>query len=348
MNYIGSKLSLLEFIDESLTSLVGESLHDNMMLCDIFAGTNVVGSYFKNKGYSVVSNDIQTFGFYLGKVLIENNELLNFEKLNQIGIDNPFNYLNKLKGRQGFIFKNYTLEGTKNQEYQRQYFTEENAKKIDAIRLKINYWNKNGLLSDKEYYYLVASLVESADKIANTASVYEAFLKKIKSSAQKELILKPLDLNVQNGKNTYFACNEDGEKLIKHIHGDVLYMDPPYNNRKYDTNYHILETIALYDNPKIKGKTGVRCEQSKKSNFCIKKLAPQSLENIVKDANFKYILLSYNNEGIIPIEKIEEIFSRYGKYSRFEKNHRRFKADNSREYSTDHTIEYIHCLVKEN
>ena len=74
MNYIGSKLSLLEFIDESLTSLVGESLHDNMMLCDIFAGTNVVGSYFKNKGYSVISNDIQTFGFYLGKVLIENNE----------------------------------------------------------------------------------------------------------------------------------------------------------------------------------------------------------------------------------------------------------------------------------
>ena len=123
-------------------------------------------------------------------------------------------------------------------------------------------------------------------------------------------------------------------------------MDPPYNNRKYDTNYHILETISLYDNPKIKGKTGIRIENSKKSNYCIKEKAEADLEDLIKRANFKYILLSYNDEGIIPIQSIEKIMKKYGKYKRYEKRHKRYKSDNSRTYKKDYTIEYIHCLEK--
>ena len=86
--------------------------------------------------------------------------------------------------------------------------------------------------------------------------------------------------------------NEDGCELLEHICGDVLYMDPPYNSRKYDTNYHILETIALYDSPKIKGKAGLRQEECKKSRFCMKKEAPLILEEMVAKAKFDYILLS--------------------------------------------------------
>ena len=73
----------------------------------------------------------------------------------------------------------------------------------------------------------------------------------MKKSAEKPIVINPLELIFKNKK--YEVYNKDSKELIKEIKGDILYLDPPYNTRKYDTNYHILETIALYENPKIKG-----------------------------------------------------------------------------------------------
>ena len=344
MNYIGSKFSILDFIDDTINDFA-KPKNSNITLCDIFSGTGSVGKYFKRKGYNVISNDIQYYSYITAKHFIENNEELKFEKLNEEGIE-PFEYLNKLEGTEGFIYKNYSLAGTQGQEYERQYFSDENAKKIDAIRLKIEEWKISKKIKENEYDFLIASLIESADKVANTASVYEAFLKKLKASASKSLKLNPVEIIVTTEDRTYKVYNENCNDLIKHISGDILYMDPPYNTRKYDTNYHMLETIALYDNPEIKGKTGVRTETSKKSKYCIKKEAMNAFEDLVKNAKFKYLLLSYNDEGIIPIEDIKRIMSKYGKYKCYEREHKRFKADSKREYLKDFTIEYIHCLEK--
>ena len=342
MNYIGSKYSILSYIDEVIEDFTENK--KNTTFCDIFAGTGVVSKYFKEKGYNIIANDIQYFSYVTLKGIIEVNDELKFEKLSKKG-NNPFIILNGLKGKKGFIYKNYSLGGTKKSEYQRQYFSDENAKKIDACRMKIEKWKNKKIISLDEYYYLLACLIEAADKVANTASVYEAFLKDLKKSAQKSIVINPLELTFKNKK--YEIYNKDSKELIKEIKGDILYLDPPYNTRRYDTNYHILETIALYDNPKLKGKTGLRVEDSKKSNYCIKHKAEIELEDLIKDAKFKYILLSYNDEGIIPMKKIEEIMKKYGKYKRYEKRHKRFKSDNSREYKKDFTIEYIHCLEKE-
>ena len=160
--------------------------------------------------------------------------------------------------------------------------------------------------------------------------------------------MKPVEILVNKKCSLLKVYNEDCNTLIKNISGDILYMDPPYNTRKYDTNYHMLETIALYDDPEIRGKTGVRTETKKKSKYCQKKEATATFEALVRDSKFKYLLLSYNDEGIIPLEEIERIMSKYGRYKRYEKEHKRFKADSKREYLKDTTIEYIHCLEKEN
>lgn len=341
MNYIGSKLSILTYIDEVLEDFVKPK--KNIILCDIFAGTGVVSKYFKEKGYNIIANDIQYFSYVTLKGLIENNAELEFSKFSKKHV-NPFVCLNGLNGKKGFIYKNYSLGGTKKHKFKRQYFTDENAKKIDAVRIKIEKWKKKKLITETEYYYLLACLIEASDKVANTASVYEAFLKNIKKSAQKPIIINPLDYSFKFGK--YEIYNEDSKELIKKINGDVLYLDPPYNTRKYDTNYHMLETIALYDNPKIKGVTGTREENTKKSNYCIKNKAALELEYLIKNAKFKYILLSYNDEGIISIDEIEKIMKKYGNYKRYEKKHKRFKSDNDRTYKKNYTIEYIHCLEK--
>lgn len=345
MNYIGSKLSLLNYIDNTLTDF-SKINGKNITFCDIFAGTSSVGKYFKNKGYNIISNDIQYYSYVLAKHYIENNSEIKFEKLKNYGIINPFEYLNNLKDYKGFIENNYTMEGTKNQVFKRQYFTDENAIKIDSIRQKIEDWNNNKLLTSNEYYYLLACLLESSDKVANTASVYEAFLKNVKKSAQKEIKFEPLQTLIYPEEKVYKTYNEDANDLIKKISGDVLYLDPPYNTRKYDTNYHILETIALNDSPSIKGKTGVRVDISKRSRYCQKKEVEVAFEDLIKNSNFKFILLSYNDEGIIPINRIEEIMSKYGSYKRYEQQYRRFKSDNNKNYLKNSTIEYLHCLKK--
>ena len=155
-------------------------------------------------------------------------------------------------------------------------------------------------------------------------------------------------------KNT-FSIKPIKRIIEKYAYGIII--DPFANNSRiaaitndldpqYDTNYHMLETIALYDNPKIKGKTGVREETNKRSKYCIKKEVESTFEDLIKNADFKYIFLSYNDEGIIPLNRVKEIMSKYGEYKVYEQKHKRFKADNNRNYLKDSTIEYIHCLKK--
>lgn len=341
MNYIGSKHSIIDFLEESIIDF---TKNEGKVFCDIFAGTGVVGKRFKLLGYDVIANDIQYYSFVINKHYIENNGNINFTKLKELGIEDVFVYLNKLSDYYGCMYFEYTTEGTFTKQYQRQYFTLENALKIDSIRNKIEKWYKKDLINKNEYYYLITCLLESADKVANTASVYEAFLKKIKRSAQKKMEIKPLDIIVN--KDTFGKVYiEDSNKLIKKISGDILYLDPPYNKRKYATNYHVLETIAYGDYPNVKGKTGIR-KDGFKSDFNNKEKVLESFEEIIKEANFKYVFLSYNDEGIMSLKDIENIMKKYGKYQRYEKNHKRYKANKDKEISKKTTIEYLHALKK--
>lgn len=331
MNYIGSKYKLSDFISSSVKSIVGEDLSDKIF-CDLFAGTGVVGRNFKKEVKKVISNDMEFYSYVLNKNYIENHEFLD----NEIYIKE----LNETNGEEGFIFNEYSENGKAN----RLYFSEHNGKKIDAIRTKIEFWKTEKKISSALYYFLLASLLESADKVANTASVYGAFLKKIKKTAQKELILEPAIFEINS--HSHEVYNEDSNLLIKKIEGDILYLDPPYNAREYGANYHLLNTIAKYDNFTPKGKTGLR--DYSKSAFCKKKEVEKSFDDLIKNANFKYIFLSYNNEGIMSSETIKKILSNYGKYDLLTTEYQRFRADKkeNRNHKATSTTEYLHILEK--
>jgi len=353
MNYIGSKLSLLEFLEESINKVVGKNCDT---FCDLFAGTGIVGRYFKTKGYKIIANDIQYYSYVLNRHYIGNHKELNFAKLTKEILDLKSidvkkrknfvcNYLSDLKGVKGFIYKNYCLGGTKDKEEPRQYFSDENGMRCDAIRQKIENWKKQNLISDDEYYFLITSLVESIDKYANTASVYGAFLKKLKKTAQNNLILKPAELIINEQDHEVF--NEDINEISGKIKGDILYLDPPYNQRQYATNYHMLETIAKYDNPKIHGKTGLREYQNQKSLYCSRTQVKKAFKDLILKAKARYIFLSYNNEGLMTLDDIQEIMCLRGKYGNFTKEYNRFKADKSenRNYISDKTVEYLHYVI---
>ena len=333
MNYIGSKYSLLEFLRDTIGNVTGYENGEGHTFADLFAGTGVVGVSYKEMGYQVISNDIQYYSYVLNKHLIENVPTLD---------DSPLNELNSLTGTEGFVYNNY-CQGSNSE---RNYFTDSNGQKCDAVRIALERMHNEGEIDDSVYFYFLASRVNSIDKYANTASVYGAFLKHIKKSAQKEFKLELLPV-ISGSKGKVY--NEDINALIRRVSGDILYLDPPYNARQYCTNYHVLETIAKYDNPVLNGKTGLRDYSSQKSLFCSKRTVDKTFDDLISHADFKYIFLSYNNEGLMSLDTIKAIMSKYGKYTCYTKDYRRFKADKdeNRQIAADTTTEYIHCLIKE-
>ena len=312
MRFIGCKENLLDFIE---TFVKQKDIRGNIF-CDLFAGTGSVAKHFKKLGYKIISSDLLFFSYVLQKVYVEQNQYPKFAKLLKYLKINPveetlftsdsqnaneiIKHLNNLEGVEGFIYKNYSPEGTRGQTYFRKYFTGDNSTRIDAIREKIEEWGKSNLINEQEYYFLLASLVEAVPFVANISGTYSAFLKEWDKRAFKKLTLEVPEIIKSN--ETHKVYHEDGSKVLDQVKGiDILYLDPPYNERQYAPNYHILETIAKWDNPQIKGITGMRPYENQKSEFCNSKTGVKALGEIIKKGNFKHLLLSYNDDGIMPV-----------------------------------------------
>jgi len=351
MNYIGSKYSLLDFLETSIKQVVSAA---DKVFCDLFAGTGVVGTHFKRLGYQIIANDLQYYSYVLNRHYIGNHKPLQFDGLKDVipkkngalfesMMVAVCDYLSNLEGIEGFLYNNYAPTGSLRNGTQRQFFTDENAMKCDAIRIQIESWKQNGNITNDEYFFLLTTLLETIDARANTASVYAAFLKKIKRTASIPLRLKPAVLMENDQEHKVF--NSDVNELITQIQSDILYLDPPYNHRQYSTNYHILETIAKYDNPSIRGKTGLR-DEDLRSAYCLRNSAKQAFNDLICKADTKHIFVSYNNEGIMSLDDIREILEQRGDYRCFMKKHKRFQADveTNRNIKGNETIEYLHYV----
>lgn len=337
MRFIGCKENLLGEIE----LFINERNIQGKTFCDLFAGTASVGKHFKKLGYRIVSSDILYFSFVLQKVYIEQNQYPQFQKLLKKLKLNPdqetlystesqnakevIKYLNELPGKQGFIYRNYSPEGTKRSKHTRQYFTGQNAAKIDAIRDTIEEWNEAGWLNDAEYFYLLCALVEAVPFVANISGTYAAFLKNWDKRAFKDLTLEPPEIIPSSQK--HIVRHADGLNVVKEEKGiDILYLDPPYNERQYAPNYHLLETIALGDKPRIKGVTGMRDYSEKKSGFCNAKTGLESLKSLLNSGNYKHTILSYNDEGIMSEKSILDTFAQFGKTEVAESSYQRYKS----------------------
>lgn len=321
MRYIGGKSLLLDRIN----SVIEENIDEISSVIDIFSGSTIVSDNFKRQGYRVTSNDFLYFSYAIARGTIGLNKKPSFAKL---GIGDPIQYLNELTLdktqialEECFIYKHYSP----NAHCDRMYFQNKNAIKIDLIRQTIEAWRRAHLIDENGYYYLLAALLNAVPNVANITGVYAAYLKFWEARTYHDLeLVKPIIYS--NGRRNQ-CYNEDYTELLK-LKNDLLYADPPYNAREYLPNYHILETIAKYDYPEVYGVTGMRNYENQKSEFCKKNTVYAAFERLVKDCKSKYMLISYNNEGLLSTEELSEICKKYSlgdTFQLYEYEYRRYK-----------------------
>jgi len=317
VRYIGCKDNLLPFIEDAVLS---RGIRTGTF-ADLMAGTVSVGRRFKSLGFTVYSNDILAFSYVFSRSYIQSTHT-------PADLTDMLAELNALPPQPGFIHRHYSEEGTRGAERPRRFFSNENAARIDAIRNRIDEWRSERAISDDAFYGLLACLLEAVPGVSNTSGTYGAFLKHWDPRALKPLVLEsPGPVTGPAG----FAYRQDAADLAGKIVCDVLYLDPPYNTRQYASNYHILETIARWDNPAVYGVSGLRPWRAERSAWCRADSALMELGRIVSTAQCRLLLLSYNCEGIMPRERIVETLQLRGTVEVLEQPYRRYRSDRDRE-----------------
>jgi adenine-specific DNA-methyltransferase len=309
--YIGSKHKLIEWI----FSIIDQEC-EGKSFADVFAGTGIVSAVATKHFKKIILNDFLYSNYaiyqaFLGKGAWDKNKIDSVIKdyNNIYGEDLENNYFSIYFGG--------------------KYFSRNSSKIIGFVRENIEK-NRNNL-TDREYFMLIASLLYTVDKIANTVGHYDAYFKK--DSIRDGFFMKPID---PIGAEEVAIFREDTNLLVKEINADVVYIDPPYNSRQYSRFYHVLETLTKWDRPKLHG-VALKPDPENMSDYCREK-ARYKFAELIRDINARYLVVSYNNtydskssssRNKITLHEIEKILQTKGKTKVFEKKHRHFNAGNT-------------------
>jgi len=331
LNYIGSKQTLCPILTNIICSEISEL--KSLSFLDMFAGTGSVGFRFQEITKICSANDLEYYSFIINNALLKCAYSIKLQEI--------IDHFNTIEGIDGLIYTNYS----ENNNCERMFFTSYNARKCDAIRTNIEDLKHTNIINQNEYYFLLASLIVSMDKVANTSCVYGAYLKEYKKSALKQIIVIPIHKKVDVNFEYNQVFNISAEELSQtDIYYDIVYMDPPYNQRQYSANYCPLNYIAYYsDNIVLKGKTGT-IDGYNKSNFCSKAKVYNSFKTILDNIKCKYIFISYNNEGLLKYEELIELLSSYGELKLYKIPYKKFKAQKN--VSGDTVYEYLWFINK--
>lgn len=325
--FLGSKYKLLNFIEDT----VNENCKDVKSVVDVFAGTGVVGSLFLKNGKEVYFNDYLKSNCYSYKAFYEP------KKINIKKIENIINKYNQAEIDE----ENYFSEN-----FSDTYFSSKDCKKIGFIREDIENRFRQKEINEREKSVLIASLIYSMDRVANTVGHYDAY-RKIKNIEDK-FFMYMLDVTEKGEKKSHIS-NLDANEFIKTVKADLVYIDPPYNSRQYCDAYHLLENIAEWNKPKVYGIAKKMDRTKLKSRYCTNR-AVEAFEELIKNCNCRYILVSYNNTGDksnsrsnakISDLQIKEILEKKGKVKVFEKSYNNFTTGKS--VSIDHKERLFLC-----
>lgn len=334
MRFIGNK----EQIIPEISAILAEAgiTRTPLVFFDAFCGTGAVSDALKSD-YDIRANDIMEWCVTYTRGRLRAASC----KFEALGFDPFEHFANDAGLKQGLFYNNYSPGGSS-----RMYFTPENAARIDYLRCRLEEWRDRKLVSADEYCYLLASLIESTSMVSNTAGVYGAFLKHWDPRALRPFVFAPVKSRPVHARDVR-TDNRRIEEIISDVQCDILYLDPPYTQNQYGTQYHLLETLVKYDNPEISRITGSRPTAPMRSDWS-KDIKTQILfDRLVAKTTAKYILVSYSADGFMSKSYIESVLKRYGEPGTLITrpiSYRKYTNTKSREKG-DH-VEYLFLVKK--
>lgn len=286
VRYIGSKAR----VADTIAQLAGAPRGGRFI--DAFSGTGAVAAAAADRGWPVTVNDSLPSAVSMSVGAIVGSADVSFRSLG--GYEAAISRLNAVAPMPGFLHSEYSPASAAHAGVARQYFTEDNAAKLDAMRRRLAEWSAHGELTDTEHHLLIADLLQAANAVANISGTYGCFLRDWTPPALRPVLMAPRSLP---RRATDFLAYTGDVFDVGATRADTVYYDPPYTKRQYGAYYHVLETIHAGDSPSVGGVTGLRPWKSKASDFCYKTKALDALTRLVLGTSAERILLSYSNEG---------------------------------------------------
>lgn len=354
ITYIGNKRSLLNFIDDAVQIVLRELKKDKIDVLDVFSGSGIVSRYFKQYASKLYVNDLESYAKTINNCYLVNKSSIDWKLLKKYHSAIICNIA--ANGLQpGFISELYSPKDDQNILFgERVFFTTRNALYIDTVRQLLE--------TTPEPYktLLLAPLIYEASNKTNTGGVFKGFYKNSETKIGQfggngknalKRILADITLELPILSNYECEVNvfqQDSNKLVEHLSQvDLAYLDPPYNQHPYGSNYFMLNLINDYEKPKDISEISGIPKDWNKSNYNNKTLAIESMKDICEKINAKYLLISFNSEGFITKENMIEILSKLGKLEIFEKEYNTFRASRNLHSRKKHVKEYLFLLKKE-
>ncbi|NLK66864.1 MAG: DNA adenine methylase [Campylobacteraceae bacterium] len=350
ITYIGNKRALLDFIESGLKVAKDELGKEKVSFCDLFSGSGIVARFAKAHSNFIVANDLELYSKIINECYLSNKTEKLSEQINAL-----FPKISNTKElKKGFIYELYSPKDDKNiKASDRAFYTNQNALIIDTIRQNIDEFCPANLKP-----YFIAPLLYEASVHANTAGIFKGFYKnkdgigEFGGSGKNALSRITGKISLKKPVFSPFCVpfevyQEDASLLAKSIDTDICYIDPPYNQHPYGSNYFMLNLIAEYKKPtEISEVSGITKEWNR-SVFNQKRNAKDALFEIVNDLNSKFILISYNSEGFITKDEFLKGLSKFGKVEVIKQKYNAFRGSRNLRSRETHVKELLFILKKD-
>jgi len=299
IKYIGSKRTLVPLIRAAAAELPVRTA------CDLFAGTTRVGQALRMLGLEVVSKDLATYSEALGQAYVAAGRTVDRDRLAALLAE-----LSALPGRDGYFTEAFCRRT--------RYLQPHNGMRVDAIRDAIDGYD----LPAVERGIVLTSLLEAADRVDSTTGLQMAYLKGWSARSHAELELR-LPQSVPGPPGT--VARQDANELAGSLDVDLVYVDPPYNQHSYFSNYHVWETLVRWDAPEQYGIAGKRVDcRERRSRYNSRREAPGALVELLAALEAPWLIVSFNDEGFHDPTRVEELLAERGYVERIDVDAKRY------------------------
>ncbi|MDR0503787.1 MAG: DNA adenine methylase [Treponema sp.] len=352
ITYIGNKRSLLNFIGNGIKIVQKKLNRKKLRIFDVFSGSGIAARYFKQFSDLLIANDLENYSYVINQCYLSNENEIDLSSLRGYYRDLIADSKKELK--RGIVSELYAPENDKNiKPDERVFYTNKNAAFIDTVRQLID------KIPENDQKFFLAPLLSEASIHANTSGVFKGFYKNRETGIgqfggrdQNALRRITGDIKLPFPVFSNFNCEtiiykDDSNKIITALPEiDMAYLDPPYNQHPYGSNYFMLNLILDYKYPgKISKVSGIP-ENWNRSSYNKGSRALDALTYLVENIKSKYILISFNSEGFIAVPQMKKMLMKFGRLEVLETIYNTFRGSRNLNNRGIHIKEYLFLLEK--